>query len=454
MPHDVIMPALGMAQDTGLIVSWLKKPGDAVKTGEGLMEVETDKAVMEVEAVADGFLAAVSAEAGDHVPVGQVVAVIAETAEAAKNTRPSPSSSEPQDDEPTSRAESETEPLPSGAEIIMPALGMAQDSGLIVAWRKKPGDPVAASDVLLEVETDKSVMEVEAGHDGFVAAILADAEQAVPVGSVIAIISAAKPENAVARSHKSTPAQDDEASGAATAKAPPAAAERPRTGAVPVSGGRILASPKTRRLAREKGLDLNLLVENGVPQPYHVSDLGLLETLVPSTKAAGATASRAAAGALPMHIGARVAASGCDEFIAWLADGGGVHLEPRLLWLRFAAAAFREATGLGDKTLVVETRTVRRTDGRFADADRARLSKPVSDAGDQVPSIVLRDFTGSPITTATGSSSDSPVLTVCREREDYAVSLDYLDGQLDDDQAIEFVTGFVDRLGEPLRHLL
>ena len=454
MPHDVIMPALGMAQDTGLIVSWLKKPGDAVKTGEGLMEVETDKAVMEVEAVADGFLAAVSAEAGDHVPVGQVVAVIAETAEAAKNTRPSPSSSEPQDDEPTSRAESETEPLPSGAEIIMPALGMAQDSGLIVAWRKKPGDPVAASDVLLEVETDKSVMEVEAGHDGFVAAILADSEQAVPVGSVIAIISAAKPENAVARSHKSAPARDDEASGAVTAKAPPAAAERPRTGAVPVSGGRILASPKTRRLAREKGLDLNLLVENGVPQPYHVSDLGLLETLVPSTKATGATASRAAAGALPMHIGARVAASGCDEFIAWLADGGGVHLEPRLLWLRFAAAAFREATGLGDKALVVETRTVRRTDGRFADADRARLSKPVSDAGDQVPSIVLRDFTGSPITTATGSSSDAPVLTVCREREDYAVSLDYLDGQLDDDQAIEFVTGFVDRLGEPLRHLL
>jgi pyruvate/2-oxoglutarate dehydrogenase complex dihydrolipoamide acyltransferase (E2) component len=213
--------------------------------------------------------------------------------------------------------------------------------------------------VLFEVETDKAVMEVEAPADGFLADVRArraatcrsarccpDLGNAVPVGSVIAIISAAKPENAVARSHKSTPAQDDEASGAATDKAPPAAGERPRTGAVPVSGGRILASPKTRRLAREKGLDLNLLVENGVPQPYHVSDLGLLETLVPSTKAAGASASRAAAGALPMHIGARVAASGCDEFIAWLADGGGVHLEPRLLWLRFAAAAFREATPL------------------------------------------------------------------------------------------------------------
>ncbi|MDP2121976.1 MAG: biotin/lipoyl-containing protein [Hoeflea sp.] len=455
MPHDVIMPALGMAQDTGLIVSWLKKPGDAVKTGDALMEVETDKAVMEVEAMADGFLAAVSAEAGDHVPVGQVVAVIADTADAANTAAPaSPSGAAEPDQARGAQGNAGQDVLPSGEDIIMPALGMAQDSGLIVAWRKKPGDAVAASDILLEVETDKSVMEVEAGHDGFVAAILADAQQAVPVGSVIAIITAEKPENAVARSHKSAPAHEDEASRTATAKAPPAAPEKPRTGGSPVSGGRILASPKTRRLAMEKGLDLSLLVQHGVPQPYHVSELALLESLAPSPNAGGVAPSPASVVASPMHIGARVAASGCDEFIAWLADDGDIHLEPRLIWLRFAAAAFREATGLGDKTLVVETRTVRTTDGRFADADRSRLSRPVSAAGHQVPSLVLRDFSGSPITAATGSAIHAPVLTVCREREDYAVSLDYQAGQLDEDQAIDFVTGFAERLGEPLRHLL
>lgn len=455
MPHDVIMPALGMAQDTGLIVSWLKKPGDAVKTGDALMEVETDKAVMEVEALADGFLAAVSAEAGDHVPVGQVVAVIAETADAANTAVPVSTSdaAEPNEAQPT-QADTKPDTLPSGEEIIMPALGMAQDTGMIVAWRKQPGDAVAASDILLEVETDKSVMEVEVGHDGFVAAILADAQQAVPVGSVIAIISAEKPENAVARSHKTAPAHDDEDSRTAMAKAPPAVAEKPRTAGAPASGGRILVSPKARRLAMEKDLDLNLLVENGVPQPYHVSDLKLLETLAPSDKMAGAIPSPASAGSLPMHIGARVAASGCDEFIAWFAEDGDIRLEPRLIWLRFAAAAFRESAGLGDMPLIVETKTVRKTDGRFADADRSRLSKPLSDAGDELPSIVLRDLSGSPITAATGSAADAPVLTVCREREDYAVSLDYRAGQLDEDQAIEFVTGFVDRLGEPLRHLL
>ncbi len=98
MPHEVIMPALGMAQDTGQIVAWLKQPGDAVKAGDALMEVETDKATMEVEAAADGYLTDVRAAAGDNVPVGDVVAMISESADGAgeapagprrRRTRPS-----------------------------------------------------------------------------------------------------------------------------------------------------------------------------------------------------------------------------------------------------------------------------------------------------------------------------------------------------------------------------
>ena len=72
MAGKVIMPALGMAQETGLIVSWLKAQGDAVSKGEPLMEVETDKAVMEVEAAHDGWLADLRYAAGDTVPVGEV----------------------------------------------------------------------------------------------------------------------------------------------------------------------------------------------------------------------------------------------------------------------------------------------------------------------------------------------------------------------------------------------
>jgi pyruvate dehydrogenase E2 component (dihydrolipoyllysine-residue acetyltransferase) len=76
MPTDVIMPMLGIAQDTGRLVRWLKGEGDTVSKGEPLMEVETDKVTVEVEAPADGTLAALSAGEGEDVPVGRPVAVI------------------------------------------------------------------------------------------------------------------------------------------------------------------------------------------------------------------------------------------------------------------------------------------------------------------------------------------------------------------------------------------
>jgi pyruvate dehydrogenase E2 component (dihydrolipoamide acetyltransferase) len=76
VPIDVIMPALGMAQDTGRLVRWLRPVGASVVKGEPLMEVETDKVTVEVEAPADGVLSAPAAHEGDDVPVGQVVAWI------------------------------------------------------------------------------------------------------------------------------------------------------------------------------------------------------------------------------------------------------------------------------------------------------------------------------------------------------------------------------------------
>ena len=66
MPHEVIMPALGMAQDSGQLLAWHKKPGEAVAAGDVLFEVETDKAAMEVEAQKEGYLTDVSVEAGSE----------------------------------------------------------------------------------------------------------------------------------------------------------------------------------------------------------------------------------------------------------------------------------------------------------------------------------------------------------------------------------------------------
>ena len=103
MAASVVMPALEMAQETGKIVGWLKKEGDAIRKGEPLLEIETDKAVVEIEANADGVLAGVKSQVGDVVPVGVTIAWIlapgeqvpAESAVAAPSARKITGQSQP-----------------------------------------------------------------------------------------------------------------------------------------------------------------------------------------------------------------------------------------------------------------------------------------------------------------------------------------------------------------------
>jgi pyruvate dehydrogenase E2 component (dihydrolipoamide acetyltransferase) len=90
MATNVILPALGMSQETGKIVHWLKAEGEQVTKGEPLVEIETDKATVEIEAPASGLLARVGARAGEDVPVGQVIAVVLAPSEIAPESASSP----------------------------------------------------------------------------------------------------------------------------------------------------------------------------------------------------------------------------------------------------------------------------------------------------------------------------------------------------------------------------
>jgi len=150
-------------------------------------------------------------------------------------------------------------------EVIMPMLGMAQETGLIVTWLKRVGEPVKAGEPLMEVETDKATVEVEAARDGFLAAIRVEAGVEVPVGEVVGLISdtadAPDPAAAVAARTPEAPA----------AALPPAATAAPARVAAPASG-RVLASPKAKALARARGLDL-AAVAGGRRQPIHAADV-------------------------------------------------------------------------------------------------------------------------------------------------------------------------------------
>jgi pyruvate dehydrogenase E2 component (dihydrolipoamide acetyltransferase) len=76
MAVSVVMPALEMAQETGKLVSWKKKEGEAVTKGEMLLEVETDKAVVEIEAPATGVIARILKSQGAVVPMGAPIGIV------------------------------------------------------------------------------------------------------------------------------------------------------------------------------------------------------------------------------------------------------------------------------------------------------------------------------------------------------------------------------------------
>ena len=451
MPHEVIMPALGMAQSTGLITAWHKEPGDAVAAADILFEVETDKSTVEVEAGGDGYLAEVRFDAGAEVPVGDVIAVISdeagahESAPAADSGKAAPEAAETEEDA--------GEAVPDGQSVIMPALGMAQDSGLITAWHKAPGDAVSASDILFEVETDKSTVEVEAGHDGYVAALLAEAGEEAPVGATIAVISADKPEAPVQRSVKGAPkaapaqakdapakaAPEKSAKSTEDAKAPKAAPAAPQA-----EGGRVLASPKARRLAAEQGLDLARLVAEGIPQPYHVADL---ETLKALPAPAAAAASAATGGA---EITARADRAGFAAFRDFLAAEAEV--PDSAVWAAFAAAALRAAAPAETLTVRVED-PLRGIAADYADPDRAPLSRAAPAEGAE-PDLLLRDLTASRITGLRLGGAGRPVLSLAADGDAYVLTLGFDPGTLSPEAAMQTIEGMAARLEEPLRHLL
>ena len=132
MPASVIMPALELAQETGKVLRWLKAPGDTVRKGEPIVEIETDKVTVEIEAPASGVLQDVTARAGDVVPVGKTIALILAPGEAA--AAPSP---------------------PAAAAIKASPLArkLAEQHGVDLARVKTSGGRIEKADVLAHVES-------------------------------------------------------------------------------------------------------------------------------------------------------------------------------------------------------------------------------------------------------------------------------------------------------------
>ncbi len=210
MSKDVIMPALGMAQETGTLIRWLKAPGEAVVKGEPLMEIETDKATVEIEAPAAGVLANVTAQPGDVVPVGVTIALILAPGE---------------------KMPSETAPAPaaSSASVETPWRGVSPGPVTNVGAGLRPARTDLVNTPRIQASPLAARMAAEHGLD---LAQIKPAGGKVQKEDVLAYLAARQPA--------------------------PSAQSQPSPG-----NGRPLASPKARRLAQERGLEIRAIAGSG-----------------------------------------------------------------------------------------------------------------------------------------------------------------------------------------------
>jgi pyruvate dehydrogenase E2 component (dihydrolipoamide acetyltransferase) len=187
MAISVVMPALEMAQETGKLISWLKKEGESITKGEPLLEIETDKAVMEIESPGDGVLAGVKVQAGAEVPVGQTIAWIVRPGETPpadevaatsgrKNTLAAPASAPESASSSKAPTASATQAPNQSLKISPKARRLATERGVNLADVRGTGSggEILASDILAAAESKASSPTLSAESGSPVARLMAE----------------------------------------------------------------------------------------------------------------------------------------------------------------------------------------------------------------------------------------------------------------------------------------
>lgn len=319
MAEVIRMPLLSDTMTEGKIVAWNKKVGDAVKADDALAEVETDKATMEVVGYVDGTLLHIGVEAGKAAKVNEIIAVVGKAGESFDNLLEKGNSAAPQAAAPEAKAETPAAAapqataaatgkveLPAGAkEIRMPLLSDTMTEGKIVAWNKKVGDAVKSDDVLAEVETDKATMEVVGYEEGTLLYIGVEAGKAARINEVIAIVGKAGTDVSAFVEAEKSGANAAAPAAAATSEKPAenatAAAAEPATSNEAAKAtdadSRIKASPLAKKLAAEKGINLQQVSGSGDNGRITKKDI---DSYVPGTQAAAAPSKAAEKSAAPV----------------------------------------------------------------------------------------------------------------------------------------------------------
>lgn len=294
MAEIITMPKMSDTMTEGVVAEWLKKVGDVLKPGDGLIaEIETDKATMELDLdermdlsnFKDCRLLYIGLEKGKAVPVDSIIAIIGENGEAyeqllsgnkeavAPAETPAPATTAEVSATPVASAKPSVDTSSIKAEIIgMPKMSDTMEEGTLVTWLKKVGDVLKPGDTLLaEVETDKATMEFEL--DNFLDVtkynpctllyIGIEAGNTVPVDSVIAIIGEPGADFQALLNGGKTASASIASTEVAPASAVIEEAKTTENAEVSSSDARLKASPLAKALAKDKGINISEVKGSG-----------------------------------------------------------------------------------------------------------------------------------------------------------------------------------------------
>jgi len=282
MAEVVKMPKMSDTMTEGVIAKWHKKVGDKVKSGDVLAEIETDKATMDFESYQDGTLLYVGVQEGGSVPVDTVIAVLGKEGEDYKalldGGTPQPpegganeAPAEEKKAEPAPAAQASAAPAATPAPaakkvdtssipatvIRMPLLSDTMTEGTIEKWNFKVGDKVKADDSLADVATDKATMEVVGYEAGTLLYIGVKEGEAAQVNGIIAIVGKEGTDiTPLLQDNGGEEATSDGSTSAPATEAPATATAAPATASTE-DDSRVKASPLARKIARDKGINLN-----------------------------------------------------------------------------------------------------------------------------------------------------------------------------------------------------
>ena len=284
-PYVIKMPQLSDTMTEGVIVSWEKNIGDRIERGTIVATVETDKAIMDVEVFRDGYLSGPLLPVDSTVPVGDAIGYIVasqEEVQAGDAAAPATSSAEvvpveatetPAQPEPAAEAPAAAG-APDGAvyTIAMQQLSDTMTEGVVVSWEKQPGDKITRGTIVAQVETDKAIMDVEVFREGYLSGPIAPVDSTVAVGAPMAYL-VEKPEQVVTEeavastapaAKPATAAASAPVSSGASVTATPVPAGVMNTGGAPAPrpAGRG-ATPYARKLAGQRGIDINTVSGSG-----------------------------------------------------------------------------------------------------------------------------------------------------------------------------------------------